>query len=369
EELNKVILSRLKKKLPSIEETMRRLDKPLPNSLSNKEEMKERIQTYIEQMDVYSKLAKQYDLSEETKQLMQRLKVQVLLNTHDLSSHNPDEICRIGNSEFVNLLRDNKVLDLYANAVLSSEKKCTDLFRHAYDKLGEEVTKKALCIAEKSSVLAAQDYIVLVQNYSPEKAEPYFTRIQSGEAYEGIKTDFSKECKKLLQSLKDSAWGINDLYLNEFINEKSDLLENYSDLLAYSNYEKLYQEIQTVYDVMNSPEMKAVKQEVERFERNAQNLFSIGNQKKANLIKQAVFNVPLLERMHVFSNTENPLIQKVREALAFNRGIISRTPVHHGEINESKAATSFHNVKSKLVTVKQGSGNNPEDPNTVKKNI
>ncbi|KGP62438.1 hypothetical protein EP47_01570 [Legionella norrlandica] len=171
----------------------------------------------------------------------------------------------------------------------------------------------------------------------PEEQQSALSQLESRTNYDDLRENIRQECKQLLEQLENTAWGPNDHYLNEFIVEKNDMLMKDQEL--YSNYVKLNQEIKAALDAMRSPEMNAVKKEVDRLEKKTQNFFSQGNKRNANLIKQAVFEVPLLERNQVFSNQQNQNVQKVREALA--------SEVYKGR---DKVVTSFLNVQQSIET-------------------
>lgn len=155
-----------------------------------------------------------------------------------------------------------------------------------------------------------------------------------------------EQCSTLLKKIEAQSLGELDSETKDFCYMMQNILDkNHDDELALSMALK---KIQLTYAAVTSSEMQAIQSQIRRLEMNAQSFFSIGNRNKIHKIKEAMSQVPLLERMHIFSNEENPCCNKVRIALATHR-ISFANPIdkHHKVIN-TKAAKSFTTVEQEL---------------------
>ena len=100
--------------------------------------------------------------------------------------------------------------------------------------------------------------------------------------------------------------------------------------------------------------MQAVNQSLGDFERRAkEDWFTVGNLRKADRIRSAVIDVPLLERAALFSNESNPCCNRVRKELSSHRISLWTTVDSDNKVIEKNAAKSFSTVKTEIETLKK----------------
>jgi hypothetical protein len=148
--------------------------------------------------------------------------------------------------------------------------------------------------------------------------------------------------------------------LRDFCREKRAALEqsrSENDYLALVDTKK---NLQLIHSSVTSPEVAAVTFAINKLELRSKDLIGIGNKDKANKIKDALYNVDLLDRAHVFSNpTDLESCKKVKEELSAHR--IFANPFKNDKRANSviEVAAEIANYKERLMQV---TGRKDEEP-------
>ncbi|RUR09286.1 hypothetical protein [Legionella sp. km772] len=160
------------------------------------------------------------------------------------------------------------------------------------------------------------------------------------------------ECQDLIAQLRTMQVSSEDHLLRNYCDEQSFKLSQYK-----ADPEKLAEikkSLTKYLRAVNSAEMIAIKKEIERLHSMKQSFFGFGPVdstviNKINSIKAALINVPLLERIHAFSNEQNEQCNQVRIALAEHRHWFRNSALTDGKVDPTKtAARSFDNLKKQF---------------------
>jgi hypothetical protein len=158
--------------------------------------------------------------------------------------------------------------------------------------------------------------------------------------------EIEQQCQSLIDEIEQQSYGNFDHTSRDYCETMRQEIELFKD-----NYLVLamhLQKIKAVYQAITSPEMLAVKEQVERLDKAAVSFFGFGCQKKSNSIKEALSHVPLLERAHVFTNTTNTACTKVQIALASHRFSFINPVKADNTVDKEQAASSFKQIQAKL---------------------
>lgn len=151
------------------------------------------------------------------------------------------------------------------------------------------------------------------------------------------------------------------------VNEKDTLLIDYVEKMrkevktnmTESKQNEFNQQLQTILNSLNSPQVIAVKQSIQSLLNNTK-WWSDGKEIKAQRIEDALLTIPLEKRKHVITDDESS--NKVQEALASHwrkSGKVYKTPIN--EIDETKAHKMFINLKKQFATLRQEENKNTEN--------
>ncbi len=174
-----------------------------------------------------------------------------------------------------------------------------------------------------------------------------------------------KYMKAEINTLKDS-FKENDTQATIFFKDQMDKLNAAKTNKDLSEINKT---LTTALKNNTSKQMQDINKKIAFFLKKAESSFipkSIKDESlaKANMLQQAVYNVPLLERDNVFSKHEN-----VQKALAYNR-ITNKHANVNNDIDEKIAAKSFHEFKKKYTIQKDvDKSKDNESDNTIKSPI
>lgn len=162
------------------------------------------------------------------------------------------------------------------------------------------------------------------------------------------------DCNALLGVLAHDS-DVEDTLLRDFIRTKRlEIRENSTNVVALT---AIQSELTRIYNLVNSPEVRAVKEVIVNLRAEA-GLFTVGKFAKAARIQDALRLIPLEERGTVISSTRsNP----VQEALASHRLESGRVYKVGERINEEKAAASFLKLKSRFTSVARPTARSGED--------
>ncbi len=174
--------------------------------------------------------------------------------------------------------------------------------------------------------------------------------------------DLFNECTQLINELSSYKINAEDKLIKYCKDKKKSINENKDN---YIKLKEIHSNLTICINSVNSKEMQAVKKEIELLEKASPRSSggSSTNSEKIKEIKTVLGKVPLLERIHVFTNEGNEWCNKVRIALAtpnkFNSESILTT---EGKVDLTKElASSFLNLHSQFEKENQ-SLNKPTEP-------
>jgi len=287
----------------------------------------------------FAQLSPHYDLSTLDPQIKQK-ENEVFLNSASINEKNITQL-----PDFIKLLNSYpEYKKAYAEILKSNQEVKLDQLieankRHDHDK--ESVVNALTLIAAKGWEVA-NNYLLLKEIGDHEAANQYL-------AHQGEDSVLSKEveqeCKRLVAEIERQSMGASDEFTHDFCEAVRYAIDVNKE--NYVGLKLVLQKIVPVHAAVTSNEVKDVQIQIERLEHNAESMFGIGNQKKADNIRAAVSKVSLLDRATLFSNADKPSCKEDRIALASNRMAFGK-PVVDSEHNvvESNAAKSFANVKA-----------------------
>ena len=327
----------------ALKATLSELKKPINADENAFKAYEVRLETINEVKRRYAVLNSKFDVSDLNMSIQQQV-VNTYLNSASRSEKNEKYL-----PEFIKLLGENpQYADQYTSILAANEMVKLDQLIDAHERHGVDYVTKAMSKIATDGWQAANDYLVLVELNILDKAEEY--RNSAGSISTVTLDLLSEECMNYIKQIRTQAWGSNDTETQDYCEAMADAVNNSKGNFVALNYnlQKLKETHQAVY----SPEMMAIKDQVQRFEQNAQSFFGMGNQKKANRIINAASHVPLNDRAFIFSNEENPACNEVRKALASHR-ISFSDPVTDGKVNLNNAATSYKEVQ-RIVNINNG---------------
>jgi len=149
-------------------------------------------------------------------------------------------------------------------------------------------------------------------------------------------------CLQLLKNIESKSLGATDEVSKTYCAQMAARIEKggVCALVTIQN------ELQNTYKAVASPQMEDIKLQIKRLEnKDARGWFQSekGTEEKIVKIKAAVCAVPMMDRQALFTDNK-----QVRDALATNRGVVSRAHLKNGEIDESRAAKSFTDLSKKF---------------------
>jgi len=156
---------------------------------------------------------------------------------------------------------------------------------------------------------------------------------------------YAQEALTLVSEISAKSMGSADIISRNYCDKMRAKIATQDDAKTIN---ELLKELNTVLKAVSSPEMVAVKKQIDRLDTNALQVFGIGNQKKANKIKQAISEMDLLDRARVFTNENNPNCNEVRKELAAHRIAPIDSVGENSKVDVSKAARSFIEVENEL---------------------
>jgi hypothetical protein len=169
--------------------------------------------------------------------------------------------------------------------------------------------KQTMAIMAASDEATALTYAAMLDKGYLEQAELF------GKDPKQSTEELKAQCRSLIEDIKQQAWGEKDSLIDNFCTTKDDSVEK-GDYLALIQLQK---ELQQVKEAVGSAEVMAVKKQFDRLELAAKDTIGIGNKKKADKICAAVCAVPLLDRLHIFTNDKNVHCKRVSDELKEHR--------------------------------------------------
>ncbi|KGP63450.1 hypothetical protein EP47_09580 [Legionella norrlandica] len=298
---------------------------------------KKRIEIIINVMNRAQVLQHQIELPLEFSQLIQQKIPEVFLNNASRGNKNTALILK-----FKEILDKNPILiHPYAQMFTNNQMLKLDKLIEIYNQLGIKHLFNILTIVGTRGWEAGNNYRLLIEFNQTEKAEQYLKDKHSlkNENLGNIK----EECEKLIGQIEKAGFGKKDTATQDYCKAVREMVEKgEADFVLMA---MILQQLKQIDKSVNSPEMRAIKQQVERLEKNSESFFSIGNRSKATRIKSAVAKVPLIERIHIFSNESSSTCNKVRIALASHRISFTNSVNKSNKVVSENAAKSFIEVE------------------------
>lgn len=193
--------------------------------------------------------------------------------------------------------------------------------------------------------------------------------VQIHELVSETDSELANECQTLINQLWTLRLSSEDTQLTQYCSIQRFKLKHAQDdpVQLAALKESLSKHLQAI----NSQEMIAIKKELARLQTMQYSFFGFGPRDqnvidKINAIKAAIAQVPLLERIHVFTNEESHDCNQVRITLAEHRHRFRSSALTNGKVDPNKkAARSFDNLKAQFKErieenkVNEESGDNP----------
>lgn len=144
-----------------------------------------------------------------------------------------------------------------------------------------------------------------------------------------------RKCNYLLNKLKANIH-IKDILLKDKVKELEREVRINSK--NHNELKKIKTKIQSIIEIMNSPEVVAVQKRI-KFFRDSAGFFTMGRNSKANAIEAALHSIPLRLRAKVISDSK---VNAVQEALATHRHLGKRGIVYKTKGNKIDIACAAH---------------------------
>jgi hypothetical protein len=156
-----------------------------------------------------------------------------------------------------------------------------------------------------------------------------------------------KECEAYIPKIEQAAVGDRDEFITEYIKLMNNVLETENNVVTLV---LVLKELKNVEQAVNSPEMKAIRTQLERLEFIKKiGIGSAGVKEKIDTIKQTLREAPLLERATVFSDEQSPISNKLKHALAANRyQFLHQQHKENDKVDPKNAAKSFTLIAKEL---------------------
>lgn len=208
-----------------------------------------------------------------------------------------------------------------------------DAYQHMLDGQGKDnmsvetcrsYLNNAMVLAEKRGWDDAINYFLLIEFKRGEIANLYFKE-ENTLSYKPRTQALHAKAERLIQQIKANSMGSMDSQTKDYCQTMKQLVnDNQHDYIFLLS---LFSDLTEVNKVMTSPEMQAIKHEIAILERNAKGFFgSWTSQSKANEIKEAMSQIPLLGRDDILKN-DSPLCAKVQKILFSNKILVDRLNV------------------------------------------
>lgn len=222
-----------------------------------------------------------------------------------------------------------------------------DAYQHMLD--GQEKDNKsietcrkhlnnAMLLAEKRGWDDAINYFLLIEFKRGEIANLYLKE-DNVLSYQPRTQALHAKAERLIQQIEANSMGSMDSQTKDYCQTMKQLVnDNQQDYIFLLS---LFSDLTEVNKVMTSPEMQAIKHEIAILERNAKGFFgSWASQRKANEIKEAMSQIPLLGRDNILKN-DSPLYEKVQKVLFSNKILVDRLNVEKLGIRSTETITEL----------------------------
>lgn len=217
-----------------------------------------------------------------------------------------------------------------------------DAYQHMLEGQGKDQSvetcrkhlNNAMILAEKRGWDDAINYFLLIEFKRGDIANLYFKE-DKVLSYQPRTQALHAKAERLIQQIEGNSMGSMDSQTKDYCQTMKQLVnDNQHDYIFLLS---LFSDLNEVNKVMTSPEMQAIKHEIDILERNAKGFFgSWASQAKANEIKEAMSQIPLLGRDDILEN-DSPLCEKVQKVLFSNKILVDRLNVEKLGIRSTEA--------------------------------
>lgn len=178
--------------------------------------------------------------------------------------------------------------------------------------------------------------------------------------------DLGYQSLVLVDKIKSSGFGKNDSAMNEFVEFYKDKITNSRTL---EETKKLKADLDKIFEQINNPIIHAVQMTIE----NLRTTNGYGMADKAQRIENAAAKLSIPERIEIMTkdlNTINQELKEVQRQMASHRHFGKRGDIYekNGEIDETRASSSFIEFKKQLTQIKTNKQDDVENlPPSYKK--
>ncbi|QEY51292.1 SidE phosphodiesterase domain-containing protein [Legionella longbeachae] len=238
-------------------------------------------------------------------------------------------------AKVMTLIASNKTKECKLNQLI-------DAYQHMLEGQGKDQSvetcrkhlNNAMILAEKRGWDDAINYFLLIEFKRGDIANLYFKE-DKVLSYQPRTQALHAKAERLIQQIEGNSMGSMDSQTKDYCQTMKQLVnDNQHDYILLLS---LFSDLNEVNKVMTSPEMQAIKHEIAILERNAKGFFgSWASQAKANEIKEAMSQIPLLGRDDILEN-DSPLCEKVQKVLFSNKILVDRLNVEKLGIRSTEA--------------------------------
>lgn len=312
--------------------------------LSTKNKLKEQdlnlaIDTIISDMNVLGGLASEMKLIEEQFTNQSNVEKQQAFFLREVA---------LGHTSLLKILLENKEFQLslpLLNRALTITKNNKNLELETFLLQNANLSSQKIPSHIVSDQESLNTFLLLKEFKQDSIAESY---LNSKETLHNPKCldELAVKCKQSIDEIKQHSCGFNDNITADYCETLLAEIELHKD--NYLVLSMHWSKMQAILEAITSPEMIAVKEQISRLETMSSWFFSAGSHQKANRIRNALSQVPLLERAHVFTNTKNSACYEVQIALASHR-ISWTNPLNADNgIDQENASKSFQDIAKKF---------------------
>ncbi|KTD06413.1 coiled-coil protein [Legionella gratiana] len=198
----------------------------------------------------------------------------------------------------------------------------------------------ALLLVEQRGWDDAINYLLLIEFKRKEIATLYLKDVDALSNQPRNQAILSK-IEKLIQQIEANGMGPMDSQIEDYCQTMRQLVHgNQNDYIFLLS---LFHDLTEVNKVVTSPEMQAIRHEITVLEYNATGFFgSRISQNKANAIKEAMSQIPLLERDDILKN-DSPLCEKLQKVLFSNNLLLDKLNVGKLSMEATETAKKLSN--------------------------
>ncbi|WP_131777336.1 hypothetical protein [Legionella impletisoli] len=302
----------------------------LSDSLEGAAITPDKIQSLLDLNQQYEALSYYTSLSDELTATRQQLLEYQLLND---ASRTDENIARLPN--LMKFLQDTDFRERYTSILVHKHAVEIEQLIQVHERV-PKIRNHFMDLIASHDLDTANQYIDLIDNEYTDEAKIFYE--SNDEERSSNKEIVRHECQALIEEIRLSKIDVKkpDGIIDKYCIDKSGKLNSAS----YIGLLKLRQELNATKNAVSSPEIQAIKAQYERLRLAGKKWYGLGNNRKADKILDAVCNVCLADRLHVFSKEDNPACNQVRIALASHR-IYFTNPVKDGKVVVDDAAKSF----------------------------